>query len=174
MPPRHPLPTLWLMTDERIGDVALAVRRLPRGAGIVFRHYDTSEPERRRLWLRLLRIARVRGLFLIRAGSMPMPGEMGRHGNGGGRRRSRTWPVHNRAEALAGKRAGAEALFVSPVFPTRSHPGAPALGPRQARRIGRGLGLPLIALGGMDAQRFRRLAGFHGWAAIDALATRAK
>ena len=69
MRPRHPLPSLWLMTDERIEDVAAALRRLPRGAGVVFRHYATLPAERRRLWRRLLRIARARGLMLVRAGS---------------------------------------------------------------------------------------------------------
>lgn len=170
MPPRHPLPTLWLMTDERIGDVVAAVRRLPRGAGVVFRHYATPTTERRRLWRRLLRIARARGLVMVRAGAEPMPGEMGRHGHAGGAG-LRTWPAHDRREALTARRARADLLFVSPVFPTRSHPGAPALGPRAARRIGAGFGMPLVALGGMDTHRFRRMRGFHGWAAIDALAT---
>ncbi len=172
MPPRHPLPALWLMTDERIGDVAAVVRRLPRGAGVVFRHHATPDGERRRLWRGLLRIARARGLVLVRAGPVALPGEMGTHGRF--KRGLRTWPAHSRAEALAGKRAGADALFISPVFPTRSHPGAPALGPRRARAVGAGLGVPLIALGGMDAGRLRRLSGFHGWAAIDALATEAE
>ena len=74
-----------------------------------------------------------------------------------GRRRSRGW------------KAGADLLFVSPLFPTRSHPGAPSLGLPRAARIGRGLDLPQIALGGMTAKLFRRLRGrFEGWAAIDA------
>ena len=166
---RHPvLPTLWLMTDERIADVAAAVRRLPRGAGVVFRHHATPAAERRRLWRRLLGIARARGLVLVRAGAEPMPGEMGVHGRGRARMAGvRTWPTHSRAEALAGLRAGADALFVSPVFATRSHPGAAALGPRRARAIGAGLGVPLVALGGVDARRFRRMRGFAGWAGID-------
>ncbi len=81
-----------------------------------------------------------------------------------------SWPAHDRAEALAGQRAGAALLFVSPLYPTASHPGTPALGPRKARRIAAGLNLPVIALGGMTPRRYRRLrmAGFAGWAAIDA------
>ena len=59
-------------------------------------------------------------------------------------------------------------LFVSPVFATRSHPGALVLGAREARRIVRGLPVVVIALGGMNAQRFQRMTGFDGWAAIDA------
>ena len=67
-------------------------------------------------------------------------------------------------------RAGARLVFVSPVFATRSHPGARALGPLRAAAIARGLPVLWMALGGMDAGRFRRLSGlgFHGWAAIDA------
>ena len=158
---RHP--TVWLMTDERADPIA-AARRLPRGAGIVFRHYATPARERRALWRRLRSVARVRGLLLLRAGPTPLPGEDGTHG----RRGALTWPAHTHAEARAGRRAGAKLLFVSPIHATRSHPGAPALGPVLARRIGQGLSLPLIALGGMDARRYARLDGFAGWAAIDA------
>jgi thiamine-phosphate pyrophosphorylase len=68
-------------------------------------------------------------------------------------------------------RAGADAVFVSPVFATASHPGAPTLGPMRFGLLAKRLPLPVIALGGMDARRFRRLKplGAHGWAAIDAL-----
>jgi thiamine-phosphate pyrophosphorylase len=69
-------------------------------------------------------------------------------------------------------RRGAEVLFVSPVFATRSHPGVKALGERKARRIVQGLPVVAIALGGMDARRFRGMAGFDGGAAIDAWVSR--
>lgn len=163
MPARHP--TVWLMTDER-ADLWDAVRRLPPAAGVVFRHHATGPAERRRLFVRLHRTTRAKRLVLVRAGAMRLPGEMGVHGRRG--RGLVTWPVHDRAEALTGARAGAALLFVSPVFPTRSHPGAPTLGPGQAARLGRGLRVGLVALGGMNARRFGRLRGFHGWAGIDA------
>lgn len=167
-PVPSPIPSLWLMTDERSGDALWrSVRRLPRGAGIVFRHYATPAAERRRLFARLLRIARVRGLVLVRAGDMPLAGEMGVHGRRGAG--LVTWPAHDRREAVAGLRRGADVLFVSPLFATRSHPGARALGPRRARAIAAGMPLCRIALGGMDARRYARLTGFNGWAGIDAL-----
>jgi thiamine-phosphate pyrophosphorylase len=61
-------------------------------------------------------------------------------------------------------------VFVSPVFPTRSHPGAPALGRIRFGLLIRDSGIPVIALGGMDERRARSLARLrvHGWAAIDA------
>jgi thiamine-phosphate pyrophosphorylase len=170
MPTRHPVPTLWLMTDERLGDGLWdAVAHLPRGAGIVFRHYATPLAERRALFARLARIARRRGLMLLRAGDV----RLARHESGvhnGRARRFSTRSAHDRRDAVAAGRAGAMAIFISPVFATRSHPGAPSLGPLRAAVMGRGLGVPVIALGGMDARRFKRLRalGFHGWAAIDA------
>lgn len=172
MPTRHPpIPRLWLMTDPRLGERLWdALERLPRGSGVIFRHYQLPLRERRALFARVAKVARRRGLLLLRAGAAPMRGEQGTHGRRG--RGLTTWPVHSRREAAAATRAGADALLVSPVFPTRSHPGAPALGPVRFGLLVRGLGVPVIALGGMDAQTVRRLRGMgiHGWAAIDAWA----
>jgi len=105
---------------------------------------------------------------LVSAGAMP--GIDARHG--GHRPKPSalfTRAVHDRREAQAAAIAKADAVFVSPVYPTRSHPGAPAIGPAKARRIGRAAGAPIIALGGVTRARWRklRLIGFYGWAAID-------
>ncbi len=167
MPRRQPVPLLWLMTDERLGDdLWRAVARLPRGAGVVFRHHATPIGERRALFARLLRVARARGLVLVRAGAVAMRGEMGTHRSGGAG--LVTWPVHALREAGAARRAGAEVVFVSPVFATRSHPGAVGLGVVRAALLARHCTGVRVALGGMDARRFRVVRGFDGWAAIDA------
>jgi thiamine-phosphate pyrophosphorylase len=156
------------MTDERLGDgLWAALRRLPPGSGVVFRHYATPVRERRRLFRRVVRIARVRGLVVVRAGERAGFGEDGVHGGARGSG-LRTAPAHDRREAVAAVRRGAEVVFVSPVFMTRSHPGGKTLGERGARRVSQGLPVVAIALGGMDARRFRKLIGFDGWAAIDA------
>lgn len=169
MPVRQPpVPAFWLMTDERMGEALWpAIRRLPRGSGIVFRHYRTPPPARRRLFARLVRIARARGLMVVRAGARCGHGAHGTHG--GGRREVglRTAPVHSMREAWRAARYS-DAVFVSPVHATRSHPGNGGLGARRAQAIARAIPVPAIALGGMDARRFARLRGFHGWAAIDA------
>jgi len=157
------------MTDERMGDgLWRALKRLPRGSGIVFRHYATPPAERRRLFRRVAAIARARGLVLVRAGDGPLGAEAGTHGRPG--RGLVTWPAHDRAEALRAARAGADLVFVSPVYPTRSHSDAPALGPRAARRLAAGLPVRVVALGGVTPKRGRVLiaAGLWGWAAIDA------
>lgn len=163
MPRRHPpIPRIWLMTDERMGDgLWAALERLPRGSGVVFRHYGLPADVRRALFRKVARIARKRMLVLIPAGKDRLaPGIRGR----------RPAPAHSRREAIAAIRAGADALFVSPVFATRSHPGVRPLGRVRFGLLVQGLGVPIIALGGMDARRARSLQGFHihGWAGIDA------
>ncbi|RZM07155.1 MAG: thiamine phosphate synthase [Sphingomonas sp.] len=168
MPSRYPakVPPRWLMTDERLGDgLWRALRRLPPGSGVVFRHYATPLEDRSMLFERIRRVARARRLVLVVAGPT-MAGAL-RHGRVAG---AYSWPVHDRTEALAARRARAKMVMVSPVFPTRSHPGAPALGAARAARIGRLAGVPVVALGGMTERRWRRVAGlgFAGWAAIDA------
>lgn len=166
---RHPLPTRWLMTDERLGEALPAmVAKLPRGSGVVFRHYATPEAERRRKFAQVRRIARARRLVLLVAGPR-LPGGEGVHG-----RKARnatglaTRPVHGMRERIAAERAGVDAIFVSPVFATASHPGAPALGRVRFQRLILGARVPVIALGGMTAARARTLKGIAGWAAIDA------
>ena len=157
------------MTDERMGDrLWAALFRLPPGSGVVFRHYSLPLPERRALFRRVRRVARARRLVLSVARPEGLGLGDGVHGTAGGG--TLTWPAHDRRQAVAGARFGAT-LFVSPVFPTRSHPGAKALGPMRAAAIGRGLYVPLVALGGMTPRRFRqvRMLGFEGWAAIDEL-----
>lgn len=168
MPHRNPVPRLWLMTDERMGDALWrALQRIPPGSGVVIRHHATPPAARRAIILRIRRIAHARRLTVVAAaGSAGLDGVHGTGHTTG----LRTWPAHDRREARLGQRARADALFVSPLYPTRTHPGAATLGPVAALRIARNLGIPLIALGGVSRQRWRRLRGlgFHGWAAIDA------
>lgn len=167
---RHPpIPALWLMTDERMGDgLWAALARLPRGAGVVFRHYSLDPGTRRALLRKVATVARRRSLTLVIAGDDYGIRAAGTHNRRG--RGLRTAAAHNRRDAIAAARAGAGAVFVSPVFPTRSHPDARSLGPIRFGLIARELGVPVIALGGMTAKRARRLRalGADGWAAIDA------
>lgn len=159
------------MTDERMGEGLWdALGRLPRGAGVIFRHHATAPAERREIYARMRKVVRKRRLMLVVAGSL-LPGADGVHGRTARRKAGLlTRPVHSRTEAIAAERAGADLIFVSPVFATRSHPDARALGVVRLGLILRGIDIPAIALGGMDARRFRRIAPLrlHGWAAIDA------
>jgi thiamine-phosphate pyrophosphorylase len=67
---------------------------------------------------------------------------------------------------------GVDAVLVSPIFPTASHPGAPALGQRRLAGWTRIAGISIYALGGVNAETLRRLKGIDlaGVAAIGGLA----
>jgi thiamine-phosphate pyrophosphorylase len=176
---RHPiskscLPRIWLMTDERIGDIAAAIARLPKGAGIVFRYHATPPTDRRALFDDVRAQAKRHGHVLLLAGT---PRQARAWGADGAHHRSlivsqglRSIAVHNRRELALAQRARADLVFASPVFSTRSHPGVRTLGPI---RLGLMLGnrrTRAIALGGMNRARYKRLKGLglYGWAAIDA------
>ena len=157
------LPRLWLMSDARMGAGFIpALRALPKGSGVVFRHYELGQAERRALVEKVRRTASARRLMLVVAGK---GGQHGRH------RGAITAPVHSIPERIAAERAGVKLLFVSPVFATNSHPGAKALGRVRCGMMVRGAKAPVIVLGGMNSARARSLSGFgiYGWAGIDAL-----
>jgi thiamine-phosphate pyrophosphorylase len=61
------------------------------------------------------------------------------------------------AEARRGRRAGALAVFISPVFATRSHAGARPLGVLHWQQLARAAGPASAALGGIAGARVRRL-----------------
>jgi thiamine-phosphate diphosphorylase len=80
--------------------------------------------------------------------------------------------VHDLAEAEAARTAGADYLVVGPVFATASHPGRAPLGLKRLKAIIKAAdGLPVIAIGGITADRVRevRKSGAYGIAAIRAL-----
>ncbi|ABD24882.1 thiamine monophosphate synthase [Novosphingobium aromaticivorans DSM 12444] len=166
-------PHLILLSDAR-NDAALAraIARLPRGSALVFRHYHLPAHERRRRFAELRRLARARGISMIGARVPTAWGGEGVYGTArevAGRRGIRLATAHSLGEVAAAARAGADAVLLSPVHPTRSHPGAPVLGPVRFLLLARRSPLPVIALGGMTARRAARLP-VHGWAAIDGLA----
>lgn len=180
MSPRHrkSAPTLWLMTDERVdaGTLLAAAGRLPKGrAGIVFRHYRTDPQDRRALFEALRAIAKRRRLSLLLAGSAReaaawrADGAHGRDVRRSIRPMLRSAPAHDVREALAAR--GADLCFVSPLFPTRSHPGALVLGRVRFAALARRVDAPVMALGGVSRahRQIWRSVGADGWAAIDGL-----
>lgn len=177
---RKNLPDLWLMTDERITDSTLlaAIARLPRGrAGIVFRHYRTPAAQRSALFAQVAAIARRRRLIVLLGGKARTAAAWKADGWHGPDNRERCRPLihskaaHNLKEIKAAVRTYADLLFLSPLYPTRSHPGAPVLGRTGFASLARQSTVPVIALGGVRPHHQRQLKnlGAKGWAAIDGL-----
>jgi len=159
-----PFPAQWLISDAR-NDAALeqALRRLPRGSGFIFRHYHLPPRERRQRFAALARLARARGHLVALAASRAQARRWGADLAYGPR--GDLVPVHSLCEI--GRSVGATALLLSPVFPTRTHPGAKELGPLRFRLLAGRAAVAVIALGGMNAHRARRLKWPY-WAGIDA------
>ncbi|MCO6419429.1 thiamine phosphate synthase, partial [Siccirubricoccus sp. KC 17139] len=65
--------------------------------------------------------------------------------------------AHGRAGLARARRLRADAVLLSPAFPTLSHPGAPALGPLRWAALAVRAGRPALALGGVTGRSARRL-----------------
>jgi len=173
------LPQIWLFTDKRNDrDLDRTILRLPRGSGIIFRHYHLDEQSRRQRFESVRKTARRRGHMVFLAGSPALArrwradgvhGRLSRRALNHGLLHSA--PVHNAQEIHQANRAGAAIYFLSPVFATRSHPGQRPLNPAQVRRLAALCNGVVIFLGGMNQRRYRarKNSSSHGWAAIDAL-----
>ncbi len=177
----------WLLTDARLAGHGLAAaRRLPPGSTIVLRSDTLGRAMRRVLAIRLKRICRARRLRLLVAGDdIELARRMGADGvhlrsrsarlAGAARRAGLrvSAPVHNRQEARAAARARIDYALISPLFATRSHPGASSIGQRRFIQLALAARAVPVALGGMTAARHRALRLRYsriapGWAAIDA------
>jgi thiamine-phosphate pyrophosphorylase len=174
MSPRYPnLPDLWLVTDARNDHVLETVlKRLPRGSGVIFRHYHLGKAERRARFEALRRAAHRRGHVIVLSGTPAEARKWRADGAYGDPHRLTKGPAllrlataHSLRE-VAAARARADAVLLSPVFATGSHPDAKPLGPMRFRLMAALSGLPVIALGGMNQRRALRCK-WCKWAAID-------
>lgn len=167
------LPTLLLMTDRRrLADPRAAVCRLPRRAAVLVRDYDAAD--RVPLAAALRPICRRRGIRLLIAGDWRLAAAIGadgvhlpewqlRRGMLPPPQLRRRWLITAAAHSPAAMRRaatlGVDAVLVSPVFATASHPGAPALGPIRFARLVRLSPLAVYALGGITPKTAARLSG---------------
>jgi thiamine-phosphate pyrophosphorylase len=159
------------------------MRQLPRGAAVIFRPFGRVEPLAQAPALRAL--ARARDLvFLVgadealaarlKADGVHLPERLMPSAAALRRRRPRwliTAAAHNGRALAKAARLGLDVALVSVVFPSNSSSAGGAMGPLRFAATARSAGLPVIALGGVDARTARRLVGTgaHGLAAIGGL-----
>ena len=76
--------------------------------------------------------------------------------------------VHSPAAAREAEAEGADYVVFGPVFETASHPGQPATGLERLREVALAVGIPVLAIGGIDetTAELCRHAGAAGFAAI--------
>jgi thiamine-phosphate pyrophosphorylase len=171
------LPGVWLISDARIDDrLEAAIDRLPRRSGMVFRHYHLPPAERRHRFRQLAARLRRRGHLVALAGTAAEAWRWGADGAYGSPERLAKGPAmlrlitaHSLRELGRANRTRADAVLLSPVFATNTHPGAKGLGSTRFLLLAARSRVPVIALGGMNAARAREL-GTRRWAAIESLA----
>jgi thiamine-phosphate pyrophosphorylase len=166
---------LVLMTDDRAADWAAAARRLPPGSVVVVRARDAKR--RRALAEELCGLASL--LIADDPGLAQAIGAAGLHLPEARMREAMHWrarhpgwiitsSVHS-LKALMGT-SMLDAVFLSPVFATASHPGAKALTAVRAAFIAAHAPVPVYALGGVTPRNAALLApAFSGIAAIGSL-----
>ena len=170
------------MTDpDRISDPISAASVLPRGSGIIFRGYGRPEAEKQG-WA-LAKLARRRGLILLIGADWQLAAKVGADGvhlperlmQMAPRLRARhpdwiiTTAAHSLVAIVKAGRGGLDGAVVSAVFPSRSASAGPALGTNRLALWVKRAKLPIIALGGINAQTGQRLIGtrVYGLAAIE-------
>jgi len=170
--------------DERLPDPLAAARALPRGSMVVARSRDVRSLDE--LSRALLKIARRNGLAVLIAGDPMLAAHLGADGFHLSEARAGeaaywrarypaqviTASVHSFRALLRAQRLPVDAVFLSPIFATRSHPGRAVLTPERANPFARMTTVPIYALGGIDVRNARLLSSdtFAGIAAVGALA----
>ena len=156
--------------------------RLPAGAAVVFRAFGAPDAEARGRKLR--EITHRRDLLLLigadadlaerlNADGLHLPERMAAELPAIRSRHPDWWltlAAHGEDAARAGAAAGADALVVSPVFPSVSPSAGTSLGVEALKRIVTAVPAPIYALGGVRAGTVERLldSGIVGIAAVEA------
>ena len=176
------LPHLLALTDpDRAPDPHAALARLPRGAGLIWRTYQTKTS--RAALVSLAQAARRKHVALFVAVAErknPRPANVGEHlpefrlkapctekKYVRDRREPRGTPVtaaaHSAPAVIAAARAGVDAVLISPVFATASHASVRPLGVTRfaaLATLAHSLELGVYALGGVtEKAQMRRLRG---------------
>lgn len=175
--------SLALFSDEtRLVRPDPVLRMTPPGSVFVYRDYSARARLRRGRALRAL--CRIRKILFLVAGDAGLAAALDADGvhlpealvsaRAVEVIRSRfalvTSAAHSAKALERAAAASVDAAFLSPVFATRSHPGAAAFGAETAMQIAAGARAPVLALGGVTPEGASRLVGsyFCGLGAIGA------
>jgi len=171
------LPTLYAISNVAELGVEPFLARLQAGldAGlklIQLREKELSREELRSLAQRVVALAHARGAKVLLNGDAALAQEVGADGvqlTSSQLTELKERPAldrcaascHNAQELRRAEALGCDFALLSPVLPTRSHPGAPHLGWENFAAIAAGSSIPVYALGGMK-QEDMQIAWKHG------------
>ena len=172
------LPTAFFMTDTARGTAPGHVAALPPGTAVIFRDYN--HPDRTNLAKAYQRACQQHGTMFFVAGDKQLAIDLnadGLHLPEHGVNDIEAIPAgrfiistscHSKEAILRAAKAGADLAFLSPIFPTRSHPDAKTIGIEGLADALNISPIPIYALGGINQDSIKHLpdhpmlAGFAG------------
>ncbi len=180
----HQLPPGWppvlVFTDPNRGVTAIDLPdRLPKGWGIVYRHFGATD--RVETARQLAGMAARRHLILLIGADPELARSVGAHGvhwpearlsqakRWSGRFHLMTASAHEPASLLGRPPVGVDARVLSTVFPSASPSAGPAIGAIRFRRLCKQSSQPLYGLGGITEVNAARICQSAGLAGISLL-----
>ena len=178
--PAYLPPMLFLTDPDRTPDPIAAIKTLPEGSGVIYRHFGSSD--RFETGARLASACRTRRLsFLVaadpvlatslEADGVHWPEKQLHHArHWRGYFQIQTASAHSRRAISRAERAGMDAVLVSTVFPSRSRSAGDPLGATRLRRLSLIAPLPLYGLGGISQRNAARIANRAGLSGVSGIA----
>lgn len=174
-----PIAKAWFLTDPaRITDPVATTSALPRGWGVIYRHFNESN--RVAIAHKLSSICRTNGLTFLVAADPTLAAAVNADGVhwpskrlAESRRNSHasqlvTSSAHSPEELMRAVKAGLDAIFYSTVFASESPSAQQPIGPGRFRQIAASSPAPVIGLGGITANNAAQIAP-HGFASISGI-----
>ena len=173
-------PALFLTDPARTPEPETIAARLPRGFGVVYRHFGA--PDRQSVALRLAEVCKARGLVLLIAADPALALQVDANGvhwpfrlrDEARRWRSRfrlqTLSAHSARELRAAAGFPVDAVLLSTVFASRSPSAGAAMGALRFTQLAARSVKPVYALGGVTAETAGRISGSAGFAAVEGMA----
>ena len=177
--PAHLPPVFFLTDPARTPDPRITAERIPYGWGLIYRHY--GHRDRHFIGSDLARICRRRHLKLLIANDPDLAMKVkadGVHWPFAERGEARRWQArfalmtasaHSPDQLQLLQDTAVDAALLSTAFPSASPSARAPLGATRFRTLARRSGLPVYALGGMNAERAGALAPVAGIAAIEGI-----
>ncbi len=177
-------PKLFFFTNRKqFSDIFKTIETLPRNTVIIIREYDLEHKDRLLFAKKIVKIARENNLITLSGKSLELHLEAKTDGihfsdNDISWRKYLNYKKNNSGLLLSCSchdekslrktmNYGINFLFLSPIFPTNSHPNSKTIGNMRLAKITRELGdkSPIYALGGINLVNIRllkntRIAGF--------------
>lgn len=184
--PGDKFPALLLMTDaKRLPDPSAYIPHLPKGSAIIIRHFTTKE--KTNLSFKIKTLCKKHKVKLLLSDDIKTALKLGLDGVHFSERKARRQAVkpkiatqknfiftsacHSLRALKRAERANMDAVLISPVFTTQSHPDTKGLGALRFQCLATQTHLKCYALGGITPQTAQRLSSSkaYGFAGISSL-----